>query len=162
MLQQPRKTEVWCEITVYFLTRWNFWMKFCNPKGCIYFSHGWFMTTIFSHSVMTLQVNCLARQTERSCNGEDKCTAVSQAEPDKNFKMFWCFWVLKKHAQSGFPNDKCFPGSLGWIYTPVVIFQLPLFTGQPALSYLFWNSILKKPKKVLFSTYIVTIFLMIL
>lgn len=116
------------------------------------------MITIFSHFVMTPQVNCLAHQAERGCNGEDKCTAVSLAKPDKNLKMFWCFRVLKKQAQSGFPNDKCFPGSPGWIYTATVIFQLPFFTVQPTLSYLCWNSILKRPKKELFSRYVVTIF----
>lgn len=101
---------------------------------------------------MTPQVNCLAHQAERGCNGEEKCTTVSLAEPDKNLKMFWCFRALKKQAQSGFPNDKCFPGSPGRIYTPAVIFQLPFFTVQPTLSYLCWNSILKRPKKELFSS----------
>lgn len=120
------------------------------------------MITIFSHFVMTPQVNCLAHQAERGCNGEEKCTTVSLAEPDKNLKMFWCFRALKKQAQSGFPNDKCFPGSPGRIYTPAVIFQLPFFTVQPTLSYLCWNSILKRPKKELFSRYVITIFLKII
>lgn len=112
------------------------------------FSHWWFMMTIFSHFVMTPQVNCLAHNRELGHNGEKKHTAASPVEPDKNLKMFWYFWVLKKQAQRGFPNDKCFPGSPGWIYTSADSSQLPFFTVQPTLSYLHWNSILKKPKKV--------------
>jgi len=58
---------------------------------------------------MTLQVNCLARQAERGCNGEDKCTAVSQAEPDKNFKMFWCFLGAEKTRSEWLSEWQMFP-----------------------------------------------------
>lgn len=119
-----------------------------QSQRLLLFSHWWFMMTISSRFVTTPQVNCLAHNTELGHNGEKKHTAASWVEPDKNLKMFWYFWVLKKQAQSGFPNNKCFPGSPGWIYTSVVIFQLPFFTVQLTLSYLCWNGILKRPKEV--------------
>lgn len=51
----------------------------------------WFIVTIFSHFVMTSQVNCLAHNTEPGHNGEEKCTAASPLEPDKNLKMLLYF-----------------------------------------------------------------------
>lgn len=127
----------------------NILEEIMQSQGLPLFSHWWFMVTIFSHFVMTPQVNCLAHNTKLGHNGEKKCTTASQVEPDKNLKMLWYFWVsLKKQAQSGFPNDKCFPVLSGWIYTSAVIFQLTFFTVHPTLIYFCWNSILKRLKRL--------------
>lgn len=73
------------------------------------FSQWWFMMTIFSHLVITSQVNSLAHNTELGHNGKKKCTAASQVEPDKNLKILWYFWVLKKQAHSKWQMFSCEP-----------------------------------------------------